>query len=62
LKGRKKEPAIVPGNPADVKPFYPRFLTAGALVDAFPDATTFILRASLKFPDPCRDEANIFAL
>jgi hypothetical protein len=56
----------VPENHADVKMFYPRFLTAGALVDAFPDAfpdaTTFILRASLKFPDPCRDEANIFAL
>ena len=52
----------MPENHADVKMFYPRFLTAGALVDAFPDATTFILRASLKFPDPCRDEANIFAL
>jgi hypothetical protein len=51
----------VPGNHADIKMFYPRFLTAGALVDAFQDATTFILMASLKFPDPCRDEANMLA-
>jgi|WetSurMetagenome_2_1015567.scaffolds.fasta_scaffold1210628_1 hypothetical protein len=61
IEGKKKESANVPGNLADVKMSYPRFLTA-ALVDAFPDATTLILRASLKFPDPCRDEANIFAL
>ena len=58
---RKKVPAIVPGNRAVVKPFHPRFLTTGALVIAFPDATTSILRASLKFPDPCRDEANMLA-
>ena len=51
----------MPGNRAVVKPFHPRFLTTGALVIAFPDATTSILRASLKFPDPCGDEANMLA-
>ena len=41
--------------------FYPSFLTAGLMKGSVPEALTFIRRASLKVPDPCIDEANIFA-